>query len=269
MRQVRPAYTLLEVLLASAIAVLLMGALYVGMDVQLRTVQNGRELINESAVVRNLLARINTDVAGCLTPITATVAVPATGDAATDVVTPLNGGVQGDNNVLTLWVSRVPQLPTGPDAATAATQQLNSSDLRRISYWLADGGLARQEIDRVTADDDDTQLPPYVTDEGRFILAPEVTELTFQYFDGTSWQDTWDGTTLGADGKTPMGPPRAVSITLSVRRPGADPNNANAVKRYRHVVAIGAANAQPGMADDTGTTGTSGTGTTGTGGTSP
>ncbi|HEY1377424.1 MAG TPA: type II secretion system protein GspJ [Gemmataceae bacterium] len=262
----RPAYTLLEVLLASAIAVLLMAALYVGMEVQLRHVQAGRELVNESSVVRNLLARINADVAGCLTPIKATAAVAsATGDVATDVVVPLNGGVQGDNNVLTLWVSRVPKLPTGADAALADTQQLNSSDLRRVSYWLADGGLARQDLDRVTADDDDSQLPPNVNNESQLIIAPEVTAVTFQYFDGTTWQDTWDGTALGPDGKTPVGPPRAVVINLSVRRAGADPNDQTAVRNYRHVVAIGAANAQPTMSDDTTATGASST----TGGTSP
>ena len=48
----RPGYTLLEVLLASAIGVLLMGALYVAMDVQLRHAQAGRELIEQGTLVR-------------------------------------------------------------------------------------------------------------------------------------------------------------------------------------------------------------------------
>jgi len=255
---------LLEVLLASAIAALLMAALYVSMDVQLNYAQAGREAVNESTVARNLIARIEADLAGTLTPITATVAVTSTtGDVASDVVTPLNGGVQGDGAVLTVWVSRVPKLAVGTDAVNADAQQLNSSDLRRISYWMADGGLARQELDRVTADDEDSQPPPYVQDEQRYILAPEVTGLSFRYFDGVGWVDTWDGTALGADEKTPIGPPRAVEINLSVRKTGADPNDANAFKTYRHVVAINSANAQPTMTDDTTTTGTSTT-TTGT-----
>jgi hypothetical protein len=269
LRPSRPAYTLLEVLLASVIAALLMAALYVSIDVQIRSAQAGRESVNESTVARNLIARISADAAGVITPITATVAVTSTtGDVASDVVVPLNGGVQGDNGVLTIWMSRVPKMATGPDAINADTQQLNSSDLRRISYWLADGGLARQEIDRVTADDDDTQLPPNVTDEGRYIMAPEVTGLGFRYFDGAAWNDTWDGTVLGTDGKTPIGPPRAVEITLSIRRTGADPNDNNAVKQYRYVIAINAANAQPTMTDDS-TGATTTTGSTTTGGTSP
>lgn len=74
----RPAYTLLEVLLATAIAVLLMAALYVGMDVQLRAVQAGRESVNETALVRNLIARMSADAVGTITPIAATVAVSST-----------------------------------------------------------------------------------------------------------------------------------------------------------------------------------------------
>src|SRR5262245_12923082 len=133
----RTGYTLLEVLLASAIAVLLMAALYVGMDVQLRAVHEGREKVNETALVRNLIARMSADAVGTLTPIAATITVTsATGETTADPVIPFNGGVQGTDTVLTLWVSRVPALPTGADAANAETQQLNSSDLRRISYWI-------------------------------------------------------------------------------------------------------------------------------------
>jgi hypothetical protein len=252
---------LLEVLLASAIAALLMAALYVSMDVQLRHAQAGRESVNESTVARNLFARIDADLAGTLTPITATIALTSTsGEAATDVVTPLNGGVLGDALVLTVWVSRVPKVPAAMDSTNADAQPLNSSDLRRISYWLTDSGLARQEIDRVTADDEDTALPPYVQDEARYILAPEVVELSFRYFDGISWVDSWDGTLLGADEKTPVGPPRAVEITLAIRRAGSDLNDTTAVKQFRHVIAINAANAQPTMTEDATIT---------TGGTSP
>jgi prepilin-type N-terminal cleavage/methylation domain-containing protein len=267
----RAGFTLLEVLLASAIAALLMAALYVSMEVQLKHADAGREAVNESTVARNLIARIEADLAGTVTPITATKAIKSTsGDVAADVVTPLNGGVVGDNAVLTVWASRVPQWGTGPDAVNADTQQISSCDIRRISYWLAEGGLARQDLDRVTADDDDSQLPPNVTDEQRFVLAPEVTGVTFRYFDGIAWQDSWDGTVLGADQKTPIGPPRAIEITLSVRKAAADPNDASAVQSFRHVVGINAANAQPTMADDTsGTTGSSSTGTSTTGGTSP
>ncbi len=267
----RSGYTLLEVLLASAIAALLMAALYVGMDVQLRTVQAGREKVNETAVVRNLfVTRITADMVGVLTPVKPTVTVTSsTGDVTTDPVTPFNGGIQGDNQTLTIWASRLPILPTGVDAVSAETQQMYTSDEHRISYWLADGGLARQDLDRVSAsvDDPDAQLPPNVPDESKYILAREVTDLNFRYFDGENWQDSWDGTVIGADGITPIGPPRAVEVTLSIRKPGADPNDDSAIKQFRQVIPINAGNAMSvSTATSTGTTGTtSGT----TGGTSP
>ena len=256
----RPGYTLLEVLLASAIAALLMAALYVGMDIQLRTVQEGREKVNETAVVRNLfITRITADMVGVMTPITATVAVSSTtGDTTSDPVTPFNGGIQGDNGVLTIWASRLPKLPTGSDVVNADSQQLFASDEHRITYWLADGGLARQDVDRVSATDDDpdAQLPPNVSDESKYILAPEVTAVTFRYFDGEAWQDTWDGTVLGADGKTPLGPPREIEVTLSIRRPGADPDDDTAIKQYRQVIPINTGNG-PSVSTAT-TTGTAG-----------
>jgi prepilin-type N-terminal cleavage/methylation domain-containing protein len=268
----RPGYTLLEVLLASAIAALLMAALYVGMDVQLRTVQAGREKVNETAVVRNLFTtRITADMVGVMSPIAATVAVTSTtGDTTTDPVVPFNGGIQGDNTILTIWSSKLPQLPTGTDPTTAATLQMTSSDEHRITYWLADGGLARQDLDRVSAstDDPDAQLPPGVSDESKYILAKEVTEVNFRYFDGENWQDTWDGTVIGADGVTPIGPPRAIEVTLSIRKTGADPDSDAAVKQYRQVIPINTGNGP--SVSTTATTGTT-TGTTGTttGGASP
>ena len=134
-----------------------MAALYVGMDVQLRAVQAGREKVNETALVRNLIARISADADrhddADLPRRSPSPPPPAT--RPTDPVTPFNGGVQGDNQTLTLWVSRLPKLPTGADAVNADTQQMFSSDLHRITYWVADGGLLRQDVDRVSAAADD------------------------------------------------------------------------------------------------------------------
>jgi prepilin-type N-terminal cleavage/methylation domain-containing protein len=269
-RALRPGYTLLEVLLASAIAVMLMAALYVGMDIQLRAVQAGREKVNETNLVRNLIARMSADAVGTITPITATATISsASGETTSDPVVPFNGGVQGDNGLVTFWVSRLPNIPTDPNAVN---MQLGASDLHRISYWVTDSGLLREDADRVSASDDDadTPLPPGVSDESKYVFAQEVTAATFRYFDGTNWQDTWDGTVVGPDGKTPVGPPRCIEVVLSIRRYGADPNDDSAIKQYRQVIPINAGNAQSSSSTATtsGATGTSGTSGT-TGGTSP
>jgi hypothetical protein len=61
MRQ-RPAYTLLEVLLAMAIAVLLLAAVYSAIGFQVRHAQAGRDLIDQATLARSLIDRISSDV---------------------------------------------------------------------------------------------------------------------------------------------------------------------------------------------------------------
>jgi hypothetical protein len=285
----RGGYTLLEVLLAAGIALLLMSALYVGMDVQLRSAQEGREVVDRGTLARVLLARIGRDLRGSLTPVTAaqTAAAAATGTgttAATDPAvgtgtdpaaavgtdaapavgfapTPLNMGVQGDAGVLNIYVcaAHLPGARPGRDDGPAV-----DGDLCRITYWLAQGGLAKRETTRVTADDELGGGLAGVEDEGRYVIAPEVVGLQFNYFDGTGYVDNWDGSQIGADGKTPIGPPRGVEILLTIRHEGTRGGPARE-KTYRHFVALGAANAQPTEAglDTMGTAG--GTGTSGTG----
>jgi hypothetical protein len=178
-----------------------------------------------------------------------------------------NLGVQGDSATLTLYVSRLPRDATGgTDSNDPSVAQ--PSDLRRITYWLAGDpasplGLARQEVEFVTSNDQINVVPPDVPDPGSFVIAEEVKSLQFQYFDGQNWQDTWDGTQPGSDGVTPMGPPALIAITLTVARtsPGGRSQDDPNPRQYRHVVAIPTANnfnAQPPT-----TSGTTNQGTTG------
>jgi len=73
---------------------------------------------------------------------------------------------------------------------------------------------------------------------------------------------------LGADGKTPIGPPRLVQITLTIRYAGTQGGEAKE-KTFVHSVAIGAANAQPTQAGATGSTPSSSSSTGSTTGGSP
>jgi hypothetical protein len=267
----------LEVLLASAIGVLLMGALYVAVDVQLRHAQAGRDVIEQSNLARNLVNRIAGDIRLSVGPTIpapskssgGSASSPAAGGTGTGspgaspaisssspATSPSSGtgavqfnlGVQGDANRLILSISRVPrELNFIPDADNGGQPAV--SDLRRISYWLAGSsdaprGLAWQEVKVVTSDDAMAAVPPDVPDDSFQIIAEEVKSLTFSYFDGTSWQDSWDGTAPGADGSTPLGPPLAVAITIGIATPGSGNRSPNdqPLKTYRHVVAIPTAN---------------------------
>jgi prepilin-type N-terminal cleavage/methylation domain-containing protein len=287
----RRGFTLLELLLASAIAVLLMAALYVAVDVQLRHAQAGRDVIGQSTLARSLLTRVSADIAESVAPPLPTntsysssaasagataggstsaaasaaagggtaAASPATGAAVTSGANitgsvQFNLGVQGDNSRLILSISRVPRElnfnldPGNPDGMPLV------SDLRRVTYWLAGGnaGLARQELKMVTSDDATSAVPPDVPDELSYVIAEEVRSLTFSYWDGTSWQDSWDGTTPGADGVTPIGPPLAIAVMIGIAPPGA--NNDQNVKLYRHVVTIPTANGATQASTSSGTT---------------
>src|SRR5262249_7925246 len=114
------------------------------------------------------------------------------------------------------------------------------SDLRRVSYWLPDDtqGLCRMEANLVTSDDaTNTSLPG---DPGPYHFAQEVRQLEFQYFDGSSWQDSWDSTHPPSDRGTPPRAPRAISVKITVQVPGH-----KELKPYRHVVHVLTANGTP------------------------
>ncbi|MGL4550560.1 MAG: hypothetical protein ACRC33_05190, partial [Gemmataceae bacterium] len=143
-------------------------------------------------------------------------------------------GVMGDATSLHLFSTKVP--------VEAHKGQL-VSDIRRISYWIgSEGGLCRAEV-KVILTQDATTIGIPAGDEEGYKIAPEVVAAEFQYFDGTGWQDSWDSSLAGPDGSTPLGPPRAIAVRLTIQPPpvdGAEPPT----KTYRHVVVIPTANGQ-------------------------
>jgi hypothetical protein len=90
--------------------------------------------------------------------------------------------------------------------------------------------------------DDATALPPDIPDEASLVIAEEVKSLTFSYWDGTNWQDTWDGTQTGSDGQTPIGPPLAIAIVIGLAPPGSSVDSQPPLKYYRQVVPLPTAN---------------------------
>src|SRR5438132_4021776 len=64
----RHGFTLLEMILATFVSVLLMGALYVAVDIQLRHAQLGRDAIEQDTLARALFARMTNEIKACVTP---------------------------------------------------------------------------------------------------------------------------------------------------------------------------------------------------------
>lgn len=275
-RRARAGFTLLEVMLASTIAILLMAGLYVAMDTQLRLMRAGRDRVEQAALTRNLMQRVRLDLGACLTPPAAaasgdssstassaatggTGAGAAAGTETADSATPTAGadapfavGLVGDSTYVTVFASRL----------TSSDDAFLGADVRRLSYWLSSapgGGLCRQEERWLTSDGlRNNFVPDYGTEADR-VIAPEVTAVAFEYFDGSAWTDTWDGSALGADGATPVGPPRAVGVTLTLTFPGlpASADGSPGTKTVREVIALPTAGGS--AAPATGATTTGGT----------
>jgi prepilin-type N-terminal cleavage/methylation domain-containing protein len=268
-------FTLLEVLLASAIGVMLLGGLYVAVDVQLRQMHTGRRANEQTQLARNVLSKIAQDISGQLAPTLSTsitnsgstsgasgTSSAATGAAATTAsnVVQFNIGVLGDAQTLILSSSRVPKENLKAEILLNGDQVIGTSDLRRVMYWIAggDAGLARYELKSATSTDQLAYfaLPPGVPDETQYVIADEIKSIQFSYFDGTNWVDTWDGTqpsqATNSDLVTPQGPPIAIAIVIGVQTDDPEqqenkPSNSslgggNGLKMYRRVVAIPTAN---------------------------
>ena len=278
----RGAFTLLEVLLASSLAIVLMAALYVALDVQLRLAADGRDAIDQATLTRAIVQRFENDLAGGLGPVAPPVGNQAgmgmgmgggagggaapppgggagggTGGAGTggagapmgedtggDAVVeemPLpdtvsfQAGVIGEADRLTLFVARVASLARTDDGDAPTP-----ADVRRVSYWHAAGGLARQELPWVTSERLQNATGPDIEDgkeEQDYVIAEEVTRLQFEYWDGGGWADTWDGRQPGADGRTPKGPPMAIRVRFWLRVPGPEPGE-TVEKEFRHTIAV-------------------------------
>ncbi len=292
----RPGFSLLEVLLASAIAILLLGALYAAFDVTVRQTQASRDAVDSDNLSRAVFNRMSVDLSSSLVPLpplsggntanntftddtvdpatTDPAAATATDAAATDAAAtttpaattttpgtaaedataapaamatgfPFQAGVKGDSKQLTVFVSRLPDVmgDAARFAADADGGPDGASDMRRVSYWLSGTGrgLCRQVRDEVTADGVGNSTDPDRTDEADDVIADEVVDVQFEYFDGSGWAAEWDGSAVSADGATPQGPPRAVRVTLTVEVAPTRPGEPPFLKRSQQVIPIRAA----------------------------
>jgi prepilin-type N-terminal cleavage/methylation domain-containing protein len=173
----RPGFTLLEMVLATSIAVLLLGALYVSLDMQVRHMEVAREVVVQSTLARGLFNRLVSDISPSVgTPDPSRYRTSGTGAASssgTSAATPTSGsgattdatgttGTTGSSptsdptatttptpassptllalqgDVTTLTLL-VTRLPRDPVARQGEEGPGAASDLRRISYALPGG----------------------------------------------------------------------------------------------------------------------------------
>jgi prepilin-type N-terminal cleavage/methylation domain-containing protein len=239
----RQGFTLIEVIAAIAISTVLLAAVYVTMGLMLSSVRAGKEAVASLQIVRGTAVRLKTDIRQSLGLLATAPAVESalaaassgasgsgsgsgSGSSSSSDPQPsqFNLGLQGDESQMTLYASRLPTY----SQADADTPNNIFSDLRTITYSANGGGLVRQEVVNVLSPGDASSDSSSTTE----ILAQEITEIHFQYFDpiAKAWQAQWDGTVNG--------PPAAVEVTLTIQMPEKPGIPAQPAFKHRLVIAI-------------------------------
>ena len=239
-------FTLLEVLLAVALSLMLLVAVYGALNLYYKYSQVGQAEMERSQIARALLNRMAVDIRSVVFRRAEEEDASAGGESTSDdseetitveVIDPEESyltqsvGVFGDSETLVLHISR-PRAAQLEIAETATS----SSDLQSVSYFLVSeesegalpqlvaqqasenstiedaetSGLARMEGDRLAMNLADEQGDLESMASQARILAPEVDYLQFQYFDGAEWLDEWDSVAYEAL-------PLAITITLGFR----------------------------------------------------
>src|SRR5207248_185769 len=132
-----------------------------------------------------------------------------------------------EESKLTLFSCGLPPAPYPQRKELGGERKELGGDLRFITYWIAQSnqvplGLARLELQRVTADEAGRVPAAGSEEEAACVIAEEVKSLELRYLDKYGWNATWDGTETGSDWVTLIGPPRAVEIRLSLVMPSTD-----------------------------------------------
>lgn len=247
-RRTRGAFTLVEILLALALVIVLMAAVYESFN-WYRHIASGRFAETERAqIARAVFNRLQTDVRSIVftVPDEKVQQGEAAGDQAAETVLvedidaadALAGsarGVVGDAEAIVLHVSKPPRGMVYSSFLEGGTR---SSDLVSVSYFLADQnatgvrgeaarrfaaaatengaaersvqGLARLQGDRLAMDLADERADDAALAENTVLLSEEINYFRFRYFDGVDWWDAWDSQTYQAL-------PRAVEVTIGFR----------------------------------------------------
>lgn len=133
----------------------------------------------------------------------------------------------GTSSAIMLDVSQLPRLDEyNPLMDRSSSSESTVSDIKSISFFFSrenggfdpkivrrenqvKGGMYRREIDRAVANfrgDESLQIRP---DEFAQLVASEIAEIGFRYFNGENWQNNWNSEDEG-------GYPTAIQISLVV-----------------------------------------------------
>lgn len=223
-------YTLLELLLALALTVVVITTISMAIQSYVVALTRQQAKIERKQVARSVLNMIAKDIRAAIQYKPGDYSGLEAQFAASQPAAPGEEGEEqedsglideeqvsfrpamlGSETVIMMDISRLPRLDQyNPMMATAVDRASSPSDVKSLAYFFssqdmqqdasqiqfnearAPGGLFRREIDRAVAaymGDFDMVSNP---DEYTKLVASEIAEINFQYFDGEDWQSSWD-----------------------------------------------------------------------------
>lgn len=247
-RPARLAYTLIELLLALGLSVVVVTTIAMAIQIYLVALAKQQFVVEQKQVARSILAMIENDLrAGIqykandysgLDNLLQTQLLMMNGGASEDEESEpesliveedvaFRPTMLGSESVIMIDISRLPRLDQyNPLIASDDALVQSPSDVKSLTYFVsltdggveqaidfaeskAPGGLYRREIDRAVAEFmGDTEL---LSSPDKFtkLIAPEVAQISFRYYDGEDWQTEWDSAENG-------GFPVAIEVSLVI-----------------------------------------------------
>jgi len=231
----RPAFTLVEVLIALGLSVLLITAIYSAIDLHYRVQSAGRGEIAFNQLTRSLIRIMNEDFSSVVMQIpektsdedaaaadesaasSGTSGSSSSTGSTTDTplmmggleegIAPLTFGIVGTSEVLHLTVSR-PSRELAYTPLYSGDVTGRASDSIIISYGLAPVETQRFSLLETPTGHPGTGFGRRIRDlysseviedvlETSDVIAGEIVQVRFRYFDGAAWADSWDSQALG------------------------------------------------------------------------
>ena len=170
-------FTLLELMLASAMVAVLAGSLYGTLHIAFKASASATSAVEKVRKADQTMEVIQADLQSAL------ITKASQGTLATDF-TGVSGGsmVGGACDSLTFY-STIVEGELGPSVG----------DVKKIEYYCQSGNDGQLSLIRgVTTN----LLAPIAIDPKEEVICRNIRSFTMRYFDGSAWQENWDSTTL-------------------------------------------------------------------------
>lgn len=272
----RTAFTLFEVLIASALSVILISAVYVAIELNWRYSAAGQDEVDCAILARTLLREIDMGVRGVIHRDHESefpsdkdrhdTTIPASKSPSKRTPNEVEGTRQlsllGGSSVLVVK-ARSHDPSSRNEVPSSTDDDRTQFQTRFVTYAMASGGAVKvpmmnKEWNSRRAGNDltvelgqdfnglvrlqlvwdpmtNTWTPAEETEgQGIELLASEVHDMAFRYFDGKQWFETWNG-------ERALDLPRAINVTMQLvnsRRKSPRSEASVAAETYRYTIAL-------------------------------